>query len=109
MLSPEFDAGAVGHVVQVVLPLAHGHRKVLSSLSDELRRGLLRLVFQIVLILQQLPGVREGPEQPLDIGFLLFGGGLTSPLGEHLHTGASGKVADAICSPGAVSSAFEIW
>ena len=52
MLSPQFHAGAVGHVVQVVLPLAHGHRKVLSSLSDELRRGLLRLVFQIVLILQ---------------------------------------------------------
>ena len=108
MLSPQLHAGAVGHVVQVVLPLTHGHRKVLSSLSDELRSGLLCRVLQVVGILKKLPGVREGAKQPLDIGFLFLGGRQTTSIGEHLHTGASGKVADTVCSPGAVSAAFEI-
>ena len=87
----QLHAGAVGHVVQVILHPAHGLREVLLHLADESVGVCLGGRVAVVLILQQFLRAGEVPEQTLDIILLLFRGGLVccSPLS----TSTPGRVA----------------
>ena len=94
MLTVQLHAGAVGHVVQVVLHPAHGLRKVLLHLADEGIGVLHGGTCLVVLVFQQLLRTGEVTEEALNISLLLFRSRLVllfTP--EHLHTGAGGDVA----------------
>ena len=72
VLTVQLYAGAVGHVVQVVLHPAHGLREVLLHLANEGVCVPLRGCIAVVLVLQQLVRAVEVPQQTLYISLLLF-------------------------------------
>ena len=94
VLTVHLHAGAVGHVVQVVLHPAHGLREVLLHLADEGIGVPLCGRVLVVLVFQQFLRAGEVPQKTLDISLLFLRGGLATVLApEHLHAGAGGDVA----------------
>ena len=94
VLTVQLHAGAVGHVVQVVLHPAHGLRKVLLHLADEGIGVLHGGTCLVVLVFQQLLRTGEVTEEALNISLLLFRSRLAllfTP--EYFHAGAGGDVA----------------
>ena len=109
VLTVQLHAGAVGHVVQVVLHPAHGLREVLLHLADESVGVCLGGRVAVVFILQQFLRAGEVPEQALDISLLLFRGGLVPVLTpEHLHAGAGGDVAGPVDQLGRIPAALQV-
>ena len=94
MLTVQLHAGAVGHVVQVILHPAHGLREVLLHLADEGIGVPLCGRVLVVLVFQQLLRTGEVTEEALDISLLLFRSRLVLLLTpEYFHAGAGGDVA----------------
>jgi hypothetical protein len=94
VLTIHLHAGAVGHVVQVVLHPAHGLREVLLHLANESIGVCLGGCVLVVLVFQQLLRTGEVTEEALDISLLLFRSRLAllfTP--EYFHAGAGGDVA----------------
>mgnify|MGYP007012367345 FL=1 len=94
VLTVQLHAGAVGHVVQVILHPAHGLREVLLHLADEGIGVPLCGRVLVVLVFQQLLRTGEVTEEALDISLLLFRSRLAllfTP--EYFHAGAGGDVA----------------
>jgi len=109
VLTVQLYAGAVGHVVQVVLHPAHGLRKVLLHLANEGVCVPLRGCIAVVLVLQQLVRAVEVPQQTLDISLLLFCCRLFTVLTpEHLHAGTGGDVAGSVGQLGRISAALQV-
>ena len=109
VLTVHLHAGAVGHVVQVVLHPAHGLRKVLLHLANEGVCVPLRGCIAVVLVLQQLVRAVEVPQQTLDISLLLFCCRLFTVLTpEHLHAGAGGDVAGPVGQLGRIPAALQV-
>ena len=109
VLTVQLHAGAVGHVVQVVLHPAHGLREVLLHLANESVGVCLGGRVAVVFILQQFLRAGEVTEQVLDISLLLFRSGLVllfTP--EHLHTRTGGNVACSVGQLGCVPSALQV-
>ena len=109
VLTVQMYAGAVGHVVQVVLHAAHGLRKVLLHLADEGVCVPMRGCIAVVLALQQFLRTGEVPQQTLDISLLFIRGGLVSlfPL-EHFHAGTGGDVAGPVGQLGCVPATLQV-
>ena len=91
VLTIQLHAGAVGHVVQVVLHPAHGLQEVLPHLTDEGVGTLHGWIFLIVLVLQQLVRAGEVADEALDISLLLFRAGWSAH--SSLSTSTPGRVA----------------
>ena len=106
VLTVQLHAGAVGHVVQVILHPAHGLREVLLHLADESVGVCLGGRVAVVLILQQFLRARKVPQQTLDIIVLLFRGGLVTP--EYFHAGAGGDVAGPVGQLGCIPAALQV-
>ena len=109
VLTVHLHAGAVGHVVQVILHPAHGLREVLLHLANESIGVCLGGCVLVVLVFQQLLRTVEVTEEALDISLLLFRSGLVllfTP--EHLHTRTGGNVACSVGQLGCVPSAFQV-
>ena len=109
VLTIHLHAGAVGHVVQVVLHPAHGLREVLLHLADESIGVCLGGCVAVALVLQQFLRAGEVPEQALDISLLLFCCRLVTVLTpEHLHAGAGGDVAGPVGQLGRIPAALQV-
>ena len=109
VLTVQLHAGAVGHVVQVILHPAHGLREVLLHLADESVGVCLGGRVAVVLVLQQFLRAGEVPQEALDISLLLFRGGLVTVLTpEHLHAGAGGDVAGPVGQLGRIPAPLQV-
>ena len=109
VLTVHLHAGAVGHVVQVILHPAHGLREVLLHLANESIGVCLGGCVLVVLVFQQLLRTGEVTEEALDISLLLFRSGLVllfTP--EHLHTRTGGNVACSVGQLGCIPAALQV-
>ena len=107
VLPLEFYAGAVCHIVQIVLPLTHGLHKILPHLLDKDGGGFPGRVGLVVLILQQLLSVWEIPKEPSDVLLLFFRGRPVSVLlREHFHTGAGRHIPGSVGQFGRVPTSL---
>ena len=109
MLTVHLHAGAVGHVVQVILHPAHGLREVLLHLVDEGIGVPLCGRVLVVLVFQQFLRAGEVTEEALDMSLLLFRGGLVLlfPL-EYFHTGTGGDVAGPVGQLGRIPAPLQV-
>ena len=109
MLTVQLHAGAVGHVVQVILHPAHGLREVLLHLADEGIGVPLCGRVLVVLVFQQFLRAGEVPQKTLDISLLFLRGGLATVLApEHLHAGAGGDVAGPVGQLGRIPAPLQV-
>ena len=109
VLTIHLHAGAVGHVVQVVLHPAHGLREVLLHLADEGIGVPLCGRVLVVLVFQQLLRTGEVTEEALDISLLLFRSRLVllfTP--EYFHAGAGGDVAGPVGQLGRIPAPLQV-
>ena len=109
MFAQCFYAGAVCDIVKIVFPAIHGLDKVLVDLRDERKGSLPVGCVCIVLMLRQLPCLREAAEQTLDV-LLLFlrGRKMGIVILEELHTFAGSEVAGAMGQPSGISAALHV-
>ena len=109
VLTVQLHAGAVGHVVQVILHPAHGLREVLLHLADEGIGVPLCGRVLVVLVFQQFLRAGEVPQKTLDISLLFLRGGLATVLApEHLHAGAGGDVAGPVGQLGRIPAPLQV-
>ena len=109
VLTIHLHAGAVGHVVQVVLHPAHGLREVLLHLANESIGVCLGGCVLVVLVFQQFLRAGEVPQKTLDISLLFLRGGLATVLApEHLHAGAGGDVAGPVGQLGRIPAPLQV-
>ena len=110
MFAQRFYAGTVCDIIQIVFPAIHGLDKVLVDLRDERKGSLPVGCVCIVLMLRQLPCLREAAEQTLDV-LLLFlrNRKMGIVILEELHTFAGGEVAGAMGQPSGISAALHVW
>ena len=104
-----FYAGAVCDIVKIVSPAIHGLDKVLVDLRDEFKGSLPVGCVCIVLMLRQLPCLREAAEQTPDV-LLLFlrDRKMSIVILEKLHPFTGGEVAGAVGQPSRISAALHI-
>ena len=110
MFAQRFYAGAVCDIVKIVFPAIHGLDKVLVDLRDERKGSLPVGCVCIVLMLRQLPCLREAAEQTMDVLLLFLRNrkmGIVIP--KKLHTFAGGEVAGAMGQPSGISAALHVW
>ena len=110
MFAQRFCAGAVCDIVKIVFPAIHGLNEVLVDLRDERKGSLPVGCVCIVLMLRQLPCLREAAEQTLDV-LLLFlrDRKMGIVILEELHTFTGGEVAGAMGQPSGISAALHVW
>ena len=105
-----FYAGAVCDIIQIVFPAIHGLDEVLVDLRDERKGSLPVRCVCIVLMLRQLPCLREAAEQTPDVLLLfLCNRKMGIVILEKLHTFAGGEVAGAMGQPSGISAALHVW
>ena len=104
-----FYTGTVCDIVKIVFTAIHRLNEVLVDLFDESKGSLSVGCVCIVLILRQLPCLREAAEQTLDV-LLLFlrGRKMSIVILEELHTFTGGEVAGAMGQPSSISAAFHV-
>ena len=110
MLAQRFYAGAVCDIVKIVFPAIHRLNEVLVDLRDERKGSLPVGCVCIVLMLRQLPCLREAAEQTMNV-LLLFlrNRKMGIVILEELHTFAGGEVAGAMGQPSGISAALHVW
>lgn len=109
VFAQRFYAGTVCDIVKIVFPAIHGFNEVLVDLRDERKGSLPVGCVCIVLMLRQLPCLREATEQTMDV-LLLFlrDRKMGIVILEELHTFAGGEVAGAMGQPSRISTALHI-
>ena len=109
VFAQRFYAGAVCDIVKIVFPAIHGFNEVLVDLRDERKGSLPVGCVCIVLMLRQLPCLREAAEQTLDV-LLLFlrDRKMSIVILEELHTFTGGEVAGAMGQPSGISAALHV-
>ena len=110
VFAQRFYAGAVCDIVKIVFPAIHGLDKVLVDLRDERKGSLPVGCVCIVLMLRQLPCLREAAEQTLDV-LLLFlrDRKMGIVILEELHAFTGGEVAGTMGQPSGISAALHVW
>ena len=101
-------AGTVCNIVDVVFTLVHWHNKLLMRLRDELRRGLSRRVFLVVLVLQQPAAERKIFCQTLDVRLLLFRWRRIRVFLWDYHAFSCGEIVRAVTQPFRILPALEV-
>ena len=110
VFAQRFYAGTVCDIVKIVFPAIHGLDKVLVDLRDERKGSLPVGCVCIVLMLRQLPCLREAAEQTLDV-LLLFlrDRKMSIVILEELHAFTGGEVAGTMGQPSGISAALHVW
>ena len=104
-----FYTGTVCNIVKIVFTAIHRLNEVLVDLFDESKGSLSVGCVCIVLILRQLPCLREAAEQTLDV-LLLFlrDRKMSIVILEELHAFTGGEVAGAMGQPSRISAALHV-
>ena len=104
-----FYTGTVCDIVKIVFTAIHRLNEVLVDLFDESKGSLSVGCVCIVLILRQLPCLREAAEQTLDV-LLLFlrDRKMSIVILEELHAFTGGEVAGAMGQPSRISAALHV-
>ena len=110
VFAQRFYAGAVCDIVKIVFTAIHRLNEVLVDLRDERKGSLPVGCVCIVLMLRQLPCLREAAEQTPDVLLLfLCNRKMGIVILEKLHTFAGGEVAGAMGQPSGISAALHVW
>ena len=110
MFAQRFYAGTVCNIIQIVFPAIHGFNEVLVDLRDERKGSLPVGCVCIVLMLRQLPCLREAAEQTLDVLLLFLRGWKVGiVILEELHAFTGGEVAGTMGQPSGISAALHVW